>query len=441
MENITKKLFKSLAIIGLLFISDIKAQAPVADFECCFRVITQYESVQINDLSTNSPYQWVWDVYDSTTYASSMYYPNLANGDLYSDPLSRGNNEFSKKPEFAFDVVGCYTVKLTATNANGSGVKVKKCYIIVIPPIQFNLGYGTYGPKGDNRIYNDFGTIYDDGGPNLNYGNNQGVNTKSFLKITPANQQNIYLKFRQMKLANAEDTLFVYDADTIVPGKLLAAFTSNNSNISSTLVTTGPAMYLLFKSGTSGVDSGYQAEFYTSSGRPYMPVVRYTYRDTVINSPTVFVNQYNSVFRPAYDMKWYVDDTLKSSFTNKDTFRYTFTTAKVYRVCLKAETCDTVISYCRNINALSSLNSVKLDFGLKVYPNPFTDIIHIDDLDIDRLSQLSLFDMNGREVGMTYIQSGNKLQIQPDVNLTNGVYVLKVVMNDGLYGYIKLNKL
>ncbi|MCC6817762.1 MAG: hypothetical protein IT245_02580, partial [Bacteroidia bacterium] len=59
---------------------------PVVDFVAERVTIEQYSSVRLFDLSTNGPWAWTWDVYDSTTYASSGYYPNLADGDLYSDP-------------------------------------------------------------------------------------------------------------------------------------------------------------------------------------------------------------------------------------------------------------------------------------------------------------------------------------------------------------------
>jgi hypothetical protein len=72
---------------------------PIIDFVAERTTIEQYESVKIFDLSENGPYEWTWDVYDSTTYATSDYYPNLADGDLYSDPWGTGADEFSQNPE------------------------------------------------------------------------------------------------------------------------------------------------------------------------------------------------------------------------------------------------------------------------------------------------------------------------------------------------------
>ena len=71
---------------------------PVVDFVADRVLIEQYESMQVFDLSSNGPFEWTWDVYDSTTYASSGYYPNLTDGDLYSDPWGTGNNEFTRNP-------------------------------------------------------------------------------------------------------------------------------------------------------------------------------------------------------------------------------------------------------------------------------------------------------------------------------------------------------
>jgi len=77
---------------------------------------------------------------------------------------------------------------LTSKNDVGSSVPKKKvCYITVTLPTQYNLGYGTYGPNNDNVVGSTSGTIFDDGGPNLNYSNGQGLGTRSYLQITPCN--------------------------------------------------------------------------------------------------------------------------------------------------------------------------------------------------------------------------------------------------------------
>ena len=155
---------------------------PVVDFIANTLVFEQFLTMKLFDLSTNGPYQWTWDVYDSTTYASSGFYPSLSNGDLYDDPDGNGSNASTRNPEFSFDYPGCYTVELTCKNDVGpSKTRRKICYITVTLPTTYNLGYGTYGPNNDNNVGSPSGTIFDDVGKLLNYGGGQCLGTRSYL--------------------------------------------------------------------------------------------------------------------------------------------------------------------------------------------------------------------------------------------------------------------
>ena len=150
--TLSKKHLAAFAVCLFMALS-AEAQVPVVKFTANKLVIEQYESVQLFDSSTNNPIEWEWNVYDSTTYASSSFYPNLANGDVYSDPWGSGNDEFSKNPEFAFDLPGFYTVTLRCRNSSGwSTVLVKKGYIECVLPTQYNIGYGTCGENNDKSV-------------------------------------------------------------------------------------------------------------------------------------------------------------------------------------------------------------------------------------------------------------------------------------------------
>lgn len=441
MKNFYLKLIT--AAYFLFGFSALQAQAPVADFEICYRVIAQYESVEITDLTSNSPYEWTWDVYDSVTYASSGFYPALSTGDVYSDPFSMGKNEFSMNPEFAFDVPGCYTVRLKAKNGSGSSVKVKKCYILVTLPTNYNLAYGAYGPKNDNHIYTDYGTIYDDGGPYLNYSNGLGVANKSFLKITPSNNQNITLKFWQIRLKDAGDSFLIYDSDTVDPSNLLGGLSASNNGQTPVFNSTGPRMYILFKTNGSGTDSGFIAEYYTMSGSPPNPNVKYTYVQTLAGQPTTFVNQYRSIQRFTYEMNWYVNDTLQTAFKDKDTFIYTFGNTNTYNVCLKASNCDTTISYCEQVNAIAGINENKLNDNnrFRIYPNPFTDRIVIEDKILEGGYSVSLFNLLGQEFANIVTETADGVQIQTNANLAAGLYLLQIRTSAGEIFTYKIQKI
>ncbi len=202
------KFSKVIIIASLFYLQNTFAQAPVANFTVDTDTIEQYEVVTFTDLSTNTPYQWQWIIYDSVTYINDPSLgpvADLFNGAILSDPFANGRDEFSKNPQFEFDMPGKYTVVLKATNANGTGTMRKVKYIIVTKPTKYILGFGTYGYNSDNNVSSATGSVFDNGGPNLNYGNNQGKNTRSFLKIKPCSAKEISLKFTQLKFADSNN--------------------------------------------------------------------------------------------------------------------------------------------------------------------------------------------------------------------------------------------
>jgi len=351
---------------------------PVADFVANRVQIEQYESMQLFDLSTNGPWDWTWDVYDSTTYASSGYYPCLATGEVWSDPYSKGNTEFSQNPEFAFDVPGCYTVVLTSKNDVGSSVPRKKvCYITVTLPTQYNLGYGTYGPNNDNVVGSTSGTIFDDGGPNLNYSNGQGLGTRSYLQITPCNAKKITLKMTRLKFKDAGDVLSVWDGKTPGgAGTTLLAKWSVNSKAPQTVVATSGSMYLLFESDGAGVDSGYAGSYTSELGPATIPTPAFTPNTTPSYNatPILFTNTtQNLVGVPTWE--WTIDGNQVNNNTKKD-FRYTFYTDGQYQVCLEIKSCVGNNKSCTTIDVVTPNKQTTLDMiASNRRPNINTDIV------------------------------------------------------------------
>lgn len=406
----------------------LEAQVPLADFETCTRVIGQFESVKLSDLSSNSPYQWNWNVYDSTTYAGTQFYPSLLSGEVNSDPWGNGDDEFTQNPEFSFDVPGCYTIELTARNNTGySMLKKKICYIKVVKPYEFYLGYGTYGVKLDNKINNDYGIITDDGGMNFNYNNNQGAATRSYLKIIPENGLNPIIKFNQIRLING-DSLRIYDADTVVSGKLLAVVKSSMNGTYPTYTSTSGKMFVLFESNASGTDSGYIAEFLTPMGTPTAPVAYYTHTSPSIGFQTVFVNQYRGDFRLNYISNWYVNDTLQTGFVNKDTFLYTFMNSNTYKVTLTLTSCDSTFSYSKTFSPNSNIDRYSVNnSSFVVYPNPGSSIVNlVNPLGIQHFGA-EVYDITGDSLIKIPIGLEN-IDIS---NLASGIYFIRIETANG----------
>lgn len=337
---------------------------PVVDFVADRVQIEQYESMQLFDLSTNGPWEWTWDVYDSTTYASSGYYPNLTDGDLYSDPWGNGNNEFTRNPEFAFDVPGCYTVVLTAKNDVGpSAAKRKVCYVTVTLPTQYNLGYGTYGPNNDNVVGSTSGTIFDDGGPNLNYGNGQGLGTRSYLQITPCNAQKIVLSMSRLKFKDAGDKLSVWDGKSPGgPGTTLLASWSVGAKAPQTVTATSGSMYLLFESDAGGADSGYAGSYTSELGPATIAIPAFSPSSipSYNSTPVLFTNTTNNIVGvPTWE--WTIDDNQVANNAKKD-FRYTFATDGQYKVCLEIKSCVGNNKSCTTIDVETANKQTQLDF-------------------------------------------------------------------------------
>lgn len=422
----------------LAFSNLAQAQAPVADFESCTRLIEQYETVQLFDKSTNSPYQWTWDVYDSFTNSWVM---SLSSGDVYSDPWSTGNTEFTQNPEFAFDQIGCYTIVLTAKNASGQSVARKKCYIKVISITSYYLGYGTYGPLGDNHVYSDYGKIFDDGGEFLKYSNNQNIGTKSHVLITPSNMQKITIDFKQLRFADIGDTLRIYDANQINPSKLLAALTFANNGQYPTFTTSGSAMYVYFKSDASGIDSGYHAEYYTESGKPYKPNLAYTHNNVSMNFPISFISTFRGLHKFSYDINWILDNAVQPQFNNKDTFVYTAKDLATHKLCIEAKNCDSTISYCANFNANTSIQSFTNSINsISVYPNPFHNILQIqNNLDVS-INKINFYTIYGQEIEIKLVEKDGAYELHPIVPLASGMYVITVEYADGRIANISVLK-
>ncbi|OIP02277.1 MAG: hypothetical protein AUJ98_01875 [Bacteroidetes bacterium CG2_30_33_31] len=81
--------------------------------------------------------------------------------------------------------------------------------------------------------------------------------------------------------------------------------------------------------------------------------------------------------------------------------------------------CSETVLYTKEKNNLSSL---------KVYPNPFSDIINIDNIDNEEILTIQLFDISGK---MIYLFGQEKELLLK--NLPSGYYFLKVFTNENLY--------
>jgi hypothetical protein len=81
---------------------------PVANFTGTPRVGADPLIVVFTDTSTGTPTSWLWDFKNDGTAISAL-----------------------QNPTYIYTAAGTYTVKLKATNADGSSIKIKEDYIVV----------------------------------------------------------------------------------------------------------------------------------------------------------------------------------------------------------------------------------------------------------------------------------------------------------------------
>lgn len=345
---------------------------PTANFVTNKVTVEQYQFCQLFDLSSDGAYMWEWDVYDSTDVSDVK---DINSGDVIPDPNNNGRDELSQNPEFAFDRPGCYTVVLISKNDIGSSTPKKKtCYITVISPTTYILGFGTYGPNGDNVVESPSGTIFDNGGANLNYSNNQGLGTRSFLRITPCNAKRIDLTMTRLKFNGPGDILRVWDGPN-ANGTLLATWTSTNRTPNKVSATSG-SMYILFTSDATGVDSGFAGTYTSLLGPAVAPTPSFSPSSNpgYNSTPIKFTNNTTDIVGvPRWE--WTIDDIPVS--TSKD-LNYIFTSDQDYKVCLEVKSCVGSNKTCMTYDVISPNTQTSLDFeASNRRPKILTDIISL----------------------------------------------------------------
>jgi hypothetical protein len=338
---------------------------PIADFVSSGTTIYQYDLMGLYDVSSYGPWKWTWNIYDSTTYATDGFYPSIASGDVLVDPSKLGLNEFSKTPQISFAYPGCYTVELTATNDIGPSVTKKKtCYINVVLPNEFNIGYGVYGPQNNNYIDNNHGVIYDNGGKLDKYSNNQGYGSRSYLCITPCSAKKIYLKFSQLKLSDSMDILKIWDGNSAGgQGTVLLAQLTKGSAIPKTLTATSGSMFILFESNSTGTDSGFTAYFETELGNVAspQPYINTSTSNIYKGIPFEFINASSNI-SGIPNWKWSVDKNPILVY-NQDKFKFTINDTFNHLVCLEMTSCAGKVKSCQTFKASEiPAQQVSIDF-------------------------------------------------------------------------------
>ena len=319
---------------------DNPTAAPVADFIAASNQVEVWYNTTMSDLSTNGPTSWVWESISPDGLTKNMYY--------------------TQNPSMQFSQEGWWDVCLTSTNGIGPSTKVcKSKYIECIPPGEFFMGPSKIAT-------NQGGIIYDNGGKDVNYGNNRKV-TIDYFKIYPCGAKEIRFNFRQLKLALGDggDRLKIYDGQDESGKELTPAggITGVNQSYfrSQVFKAFSGAMYMTFESNSTANDSGFIGVWDSELLPVTNPKSNFTTDYTTVGVGTVVT--YNSAVTQAQGnvtYNWMVDGN--DNLGNMSQFTNVFNTDGTYQVCLIASVCNGTDTFCKNITAQTPSSPVFVDF-------------------------------------------------------------------------------
>jgi hypothetical protein len=327
---------------------------PVSDFIANANLLEQYEELQLFDLSQYGPYDWRWEIYDSSQ-APPVFYTEADRINPPTDPDGK------KNPRFFMDMPGKYTVKMTAYNDNGwSPVMTKIGYVEVTPPTDYTIGFGQLSTQVST------GRVIDHAGAGANYGANRS-NFVDRLLIQPCNAQVINLKFQQLRFADNNDLLKIYDGPDesgrkLHPGNGISLSNQNTARLDTFRATSG-AMYLTFQSNASGFDSGFIGTFWSKLGSATPPVAGWKvdyepgYNSTELEFKNATQGRYGLM-----SYEWDIDEGGFSTQYYTEDAKHTFYTDGKYTVCLTAAGCAGIDKFCKDLDIITPNTKTKLDF-------------------------------------------------------------------------------
>jgi PKD repeat protein len=227
-------------------------QPPVAGFTGTPTAGTNPLTVTFTDTSTNSPTSWSWDFGDAT-------------------------NSTLQNPVHQYANPGTYTVKLTATNAGGSGSLVRTSYITANPIITASAGTG--------------GTISPSGNVNVTYGGSQTFT------ITPGSGyyvSSVLVDGSSMGSLNGSAISYTFN-NVVAASTISATFAANpviTSSVTSGSGTISPSgstslTYNSFQTYTITPNAGYYVASILADGSPVGSptgyATTYTFNNVVAN--------------------------------------------------------------------------------------------------------------------------------------------------------------
>lgn len=361
---------------------------PDVNFTANIFTVPVGSTVNFQDLTLHAPSGWNW------TFTGG----------------APGNSTTQNPQNILYNTAGLYPVKLVATNTFGTDSLTQIQYIDVVNTA--NICQATSMTSGS-------GTIYDSGGPNGNYVDNESC---TFL-INPGCADSLILAFTSFDLEFNWDYLYIYDG-TNAAAPLLGTYTGNV--LPPVQYSSSGAFFIVFTSDISIVRPGFEATWSSNTvGIP--PAASFSYAPVVppASTPVQFTDQ--SLNAPT---SWFWDfgDLGTSTLQNPT---HVYAAAGSYTVTLivcNCVTCDTV-TY--QINVVPNGVDEYSFAAFSVYPVPFSETATLMlGAGIDPASvTIGITDITGRTVQT--IQPTSTITAINRNGMSSGVYFVNLYNTSG----------
>jgi Zn-dependent metalloprotease/PKD repeat protein len=366
----------TLIVPNGIVIADI---GPVAGFRAEDPLVAGLP-VTFSDTSLYGPVSWEWDFGD-------------------------GGSSALQHPLHTFADTGMYNVRLIVQNCHGADTIVRQ--IEVQNYILFCSAVLTGDPAG---------VVYDSGGPNGNYGSEEGC----VLTIRPCNVSSITLTFDEFGLADG-------DRLTVMAGSKFFLF-SAVSPPPPVLTLNSTSVILFFSSDSVAEQAGFKISYTSESGNFPGPNSAFFTADPGSGSPGQAIHFNDESANNPVARAWDFGDGSTSSATSPT---HVYDAVGVYTVTLTA-------TYCDGYTDVSAINFRVDDWKgdvLTVGPNPYADYFIVASKVSVADAGLRIVDLSGRKVYEQQVgeidEQGTVIQPLP---LSDGQYMLEAgYWLDGTY--------
>ena len=257
----------------------LPTSAPVSYFIADKNNVEVFETIKLNDYSTNCPETWKWSITPDTVFDATV------GGKVRTYTFIKGN-ETSINPQIAFLYSGKYTICLTTSNSFSKGSTYCLTNYIEVKPTATFCIY-----PFDTR--DSTGTLYDDGG----YLNPYTANKSCGIYIHPC-ASSVSLVFKTFDIAT-DDYVRIFDGSDakgtpLWDASLYPSGLNNGTKIpnpADTFTAKSGKIYIDLISNASTQASGFAATWLSKSVNFSKPVASFDIGDTICNGiPIIFKN-------------------------------------------------------------------------------------------------------------------------------------------------------